>query len=143
LRVQSWDPLGKASGLRAEAPHELVFKVDLRLRPRLLVEMIAKSVADAQAFLCSRYDFEVADGRLRPGEYVDYLRILDADEERASNRKICSALWPHVSNAYPERTASKRLDKSRKVARDLRDGGYRVLPMLEAESVSRKGRRRD
>ena len=37
-----------------------------------------------------------------------------------------------MPNTYPDRTASKRLDKARKAARALRDGGYRVLPLLES-----------
>ena len=127
--------------LASEAPHEIVLKVDLRLPHGPLMAAIDFHLRQQRELRSKGGDFELVTGRLRPTEYLDYLRILDADYAGATNPEICRTLWPNVSNDYPERKASKRLNKSRKAANALRDGGYLVLPFFEA-SLPPKHRRK-
>jgi hypothetical protein len=67
--------------------------------------------------------------RIRADNYVRYLRVLDADEARARPGTIAGLLYPDLDGP-PQNNRLQALYEDRKVARRMRDGGYRLL--LEA-----------
>jgi hypothetical protein len=67
--------------------------------------------------------------RVRAHNYVRYLRVLDADEASASPGTIAGLLYSHLPGR-PQNNRLQALYEDRKVARRMRDGGYRSL--LEA-----------
>lgn len=113
-----------------EQPAQLIVRVDLRVPRERLIEAITTVIDGARAEL----RIEAPERRNRPENWITYLRILDADETGATDDDICTALWPDLSNAYPERAATKQLSKARRAARALRDGGYLALPLLKGSS---------
>lgn len=66
-----------------------------------------------------------------PRVYVEYLRILDAHSLSNTVSCIGAHLAPGDVNSPETRGRDKRFRAKLKAAMDLRDGGYRALPMLE------------
>jgi hypothetical protein len=62
--------------------------------------------------------------QVRRQNYVLYLRLLDAEACGATDGEIGEVLYPELNNDYPECRRTKRLSDDRKVAHELRDGGY-------------------
>jgi Proteobacterial transcriptional regulator-like domain len=62
--------------------------------------------------------------RFQPKAYQRYLRLLDARAAGATNAKIASILYSHLSNAYPDRAASRQLRDDLQTAVRLRDRDF-------------------
>ncbi len=71
--------------------------------------------------------WQVMGQRPRRDVYALYLRILDADLQRAPNYEIRDAFFPDL----PNEAASKKLSDARRAAEQMRDFGYQQLPFME------------
>lgn len=103
-------------------------RVDLRRPVGALTEAFADFVRWEQwvnEYRGGRW--QVMSQRPRRDVYALYLRILDADLERAPNGDIRRALFPDL----PARAASKKLGDARRAAEQMRDFGYQQLPFME------------
>jgi hypothetical protein len=103
-------------------------RVDLRRPVGALTEAFADFVRREQ--WANEYRggrWQVMSQRPRRDVYALYLRILDADLERAPNGDIRRALFPDL----PARAASKKLGDARRAAEQMRDFGYQQLPFME------------
>ena len=76
--------------------------------------------------------------QVRKQDYVRYLRLLDAEACGAAYAEIGEILYPQVSDDYPDRRRTKTLSDNRKVAHQLRDGGYLRL----AAKIRKRPKRR-
>jgi hypothetical protein len=102
-------------------------RVDLRRPLGALTEAFADFVRWEQWVNEDRGRWQVMGQRPRRDVYALYLRILDADLERAPNYEIRGALFPDL----PDEAASKKLSDARRAAKQMRDFGYQQLPFME------------
>jgi hypothetical protein len=126
--------LAQVSAIKPDTSDEYFFgpirylRVDLRRPVGALTEAFADFVRREQ--WANEYRggrWQVMSQRPRRDVYALYLRILDADLERAPNGDIRRALFPDL----PARAASKKLGDARRAAEQMRDFGYQQLPFME------------
>ncbi|MDF1527400.1 MAG: DUF6499 domain-containing protein [bacterium] len=72
--------------------------------------------------------------RVRSKDYPVYLRILDAKIRGVTHATIASAIYPNMSNDYPDYPASRKIKDHLQEAIRLRDYGYRDLFQLSSSS---------
>jgi type VI secretion system activator RovC-like protein/transcriptional regulator len=82
----------------------------------------AKRLLDVQAAKSSFVDF-----RYQPKNYQRYLRLLDAKSSDATNAQIAKILYPHLSNAWPDRPAKRQASADLKTAKRLRDHDFWLI----------------
>lgn len=63
-------------------------------------------------------------------DLVRYLQILDLIELGASNDEIAAICWPGTSNSYPDFQARQLVAKAKRVAKRIRDTGYRDVARM-------------
>jgi hypothetical protein len=68
--------------------------------------------------------------RPRPELFPSYLQILDATDSGVGTAGIAAALFPEIDDSHPEYKASQLVRGRLKIARDMRDQGYRYLAAL-------------
>jgi Uncharacterized conserved protein (DUF2285) len=75
-------------------------------------------------------------------DHLRYLRLLDAEFGGATDAEIGDALYSKLDNIDPDYQRTKRLSDDRKVAHELRDGGYRRLAAKKEGLAPARRRRR-
>jgi len=111
--------------------------IDLALPIDPQLEAAAESLADRQrAFIASGGEARRVRPKHKRTVFRTYLRILDADDDGASDAEIVSVLFAGYSEGY-DNALLKRLRAARAAARKLRDTDYRSILMMDKETIRR------
>lgn len=93
-------------------------------------------IANAQKILLEIQKDKVKEGKTlinRPKKHkdnwIEYLRILDANAENVSNEEIARVMFPLLSNDYPSYAGNEKVRKSLKRAEYLTKKGYREIAL--------------
>lgn len=144
--LEGTSPPGEHPSMRGRY---LILQVDLTLPLKVIKETVMWHIETQRKYRAMHGDFVPISSRAQsPAKYVEYLRILDAVSAGASWHDIGECLAPHAVNEPPDRPRDKRLRAAAKQAEQLRDGGYRVLPLLQDDftsprSTKNRGTRQD
>jgi hypothetical protein len=118
---------GQNGGFRFSAWEEaVVFDLTKPIEPQ--ISHARDALIRKQGVWARRYGLEEDQKpNFRPAEWMEYLRILDARGAGVSQKEIGEALFPDLDYG----TARDRVRKREKRAKELRDWGYRFVPLLE------------
>lgn len=114
----------------------LILQIDLE-QPLRVIEATARWAIKTQRQLRkSKGWIKPLEARARsPAMLVHYLRILDATAQDVTATRIGEILKPTQSNVAPEYGRDKTIKAALRAAIKLRDGEYRLLPVLQEQSM--------
>jgi len=116
----------------------LILQIDLTWPLEVIEETVMRDIRLERDRRGRLGYIELINARARaPAQLVAYLRILDASELKVPKPRIGEVLYPYQDNSPPEYGRDKRIKAAVKAARALRDGGYRVLPLLKDKARAR------
>jgi hypothetical protein len=110
--------------------HEVAIVYDLSLPLRAQIDRAARDLEGLQKHRIKTDKIDRAGTRevRQLKDAMLYLRILDAEAAGASDADIMAGLYPDLGNDYSTgRRRAHALANDRKIAHELRDGGYRRL----------------
>ena len=116
----------------------LILQVDLEWPSDVIEDRVLQVIRSRRKWLASEGRINPIKGRARVAEWLECLRVLDARARSVTYAKIGEAICPGEPNAYPEYGRDKRLKAVHKAGCRLRDGDYRMLPVLQDRLVKAK-----
>jgi hypothetical protein len=124
-------------GLAQRATQWHVLQIDLEMPLEVIEQLVLDSIRRERAFRIRKGWIKPIEQRARaPALLVDYLRILDAKASGENVGKIGEVLYPRERNESPEYTRTKKVREAYKAACQIRDHGFRTLPLL-ADKLTR------
>ena len=126
-------PQSEVHWLHGLAAEQVIYVFDLTLSLELQCKRALRLLKGQLNFRRQRNPELYQDRRARENPYQDYLRVLDAAGAGVrDDREIAATLFPKLRNTYENGyPISQRIRKYRTRAAELRDGGYRFLPLAE------------
>lgn len=110
--------------------HFQVVAFDLRLPLEAQLHFAERGLNAAAKLGEERGDFKRVRARnFTPRSFPHYLRALDATASGATVVDIVTAILPGEDDSYPNRAASKKVAMWIRKGEELRDGGYRAIPL--------------
>jgi hypothetical protein len=101
--------------------NEIYVKFDLD------VDLFSQMEAAKFALKKEAFGIKFKTWRRREEDWLDYLRVLDAEAVEADRGKIGDVLYPNLRNDYPDYRRQERLRDHIVAAHRMRDEGYRPL----------------
>lgn len=117
--------------------NEVVIVIDFGQRIQPQLEYYKVILEDYQKDQAAYSDLEVDGFSNKKIYWKDYIRILDARDNKADNKEIASVIFPRITNKHPNYNGNDRVRDSYDAAINIRDKDYRKILQKACELKKR------